>query len=308
MSADETPDSEEAEAAAPPAASNVVPFEEDPETPVPLGERLLLDLEGFEGPIDLLLQLARDQKVDITKISILALAEQYLVFVQEARRLRLELAADYLVMAAWLAYLKSRMLLPEPEPDSEEPSGAEMAAALKFQLQRLEAMQEAGRKLVGRPQLGSEVFARGMPERLERVNTVIWDVSLFDLLSAYGRVRRDRGQQSLRILAMDLYSVEDAVNRLARLLGHGVPGWRTLESFLPAELQGGSNALRRRSAVASTFVASLQLAKNGEVEIRQDGTYGPIYLRPGKGDSEMAQAVEAEDTDADTQHDGGNRD
>jgi segregation and condensation protein A len=275
------------------AGANVVrvPFQEDPEGPptAPLGERLVLDLEGFEGPIDLLLQLARDQKVDITKISILALAEQYLEFVQEARRVRLELAADYLVMAAWLAYLKSRMLLPEPEGEAE-PSGAEMAAALKFKLQRLEAMQAAGRKLLDRPLLGSEFFPRGMPEAVQRVNTVVWDVTLYDLLSAYGRARKSRGEHALRILALDLYSVEDAVERLARLLGQGVPGWRTLEAFLPSDLRGGAGELRRRSALASTFVASLQMAKAGEVEIRQDGTYGPIYLRPGRGDSEMADA------------------
>lgn len=261
-------------------------FEEDrPEDRV-LGEQLLLDLEGFEGPIDLLLQLARDQKVDITKISILALAEQYLSFVQQARRMRLELAADYLVMAAWLAYLKSRLLLPEPESEAE-PSGAEMAAALKFKLQRLEAMQQAGRALMAGPQLGTEVFARGMPEALERVNRVTWDVSLYDLLTAYGKARRDRGEQSLRILALDLHSVEDAVERLARLLGQGMPGWRRLQAFLPPELQAAASPLRRRSALASTFVASLQLAKSGQVEIRQDGTYGSIFLRPGRGESDM---------------------
>lgn len=261
-------------------------FEEDrPEDRV-LGEQLLLDLEGFEGPIDLLLQLARDQKVDITKISILALAEQYLTFVQQARRMRLELAADYLVMAAWLAYLKSRLLLPEPEGEAE-PSGAEMAAALKFKLQRLEAMQQAGRALMAGPQLGTEVFARGMPEALERVNRITWDVSLYDLLTAYGKARRDRGEQSLRILALDLHSVEDAVERLARLLGQGMPGWRRLQAFLPPELQAAVSPLRRRSALASTFVASLQLAKSGQVEIRQDGTYGSIFLRPGRGESDM---------------------
>jgi segregation and condensation protein A len=303
VSADETPpDSDQAGPAHAERAVNVVPFQEDPvgpQPPEPIGERLVLDLEGFEGPIDLLLQLARDQKVDITKISILALAEQYLEFVREARRVRLELAADYLVMAAWLAYLKSRMLLPEPEGEAE-PSGAEMAAALKFKLQRLEAMQQSGQALMRRPQLGSEIFPRGRPEPLQRVNTVVWDVTLYDLLSAYGRVRRDRGQQSLRILALDLYSVEEAVDRLARLLGQGVPGWRTLETFLPPDLRErsrGPDDLRRRSAVASTFVASLQLAKAGEVEIRQDGTYGPIFLRPGKGDSEMAVPVSDDPSD-----------
>ncbi|MGP1253100.1 MAG: segregation and condensation protein A [Kiloniellales bacterium] len=270
-------------------------FEEDAPEALVLGEQLLLDLEGFEGPIDLLLQLARDQKVDITKISILALAEQYLVFVNQARRLRLELAADYLVMAAWLAYLKSRLLLPEPEGEAE-PSGAEMAAALKFKLQRLEAMQEAGRKLMAGPQLGSEVFARGMPEALERVNKVTWEVTLYELLSAYGQARRDRGTQSLRILALDLHSVEDAVERLGRLLGQGVPGWRRLQAFMPPELQAAITPLRRRSALASTFVASLQLAKSGQVEIRQDGTYGSIFLRPGRGESDMPdEDVEGEE-------------
>lgn len=269
-------------------------FEEDrPEDRI-LGEQLLLDLEGFEGPIDLLLQLARDQKVDITKISILALAEQYLSFVQQARRMRLELAADYLVMAAWLAYLKSRLLLPEPEGEAE-PSGAEMAAALKFKLQRLEAMQRAGRTLMAGPQLGTEVFARGMPEALERVNSVTWDVTLYDLLTAYGKARRDRGEQSLRILALDLHSVEDAVERLARLLGQGMPGWRRLQSFLPPELQAAVSPLRRRSALASTFVASLQLAKSGQLEIRQDGTYGSIFLRPGRGESDMPRDEQPDD-------------
>ena len=272
-------------------------FEEDAPEALVLGEQLLLDLEGFEGPIDLLLQLARDQKVDITKISILALAEQYLVFVNQARRLRLELAADYLVMAAWLAYLKSRLLLPEPEGEAE-PSGAEMAAALKFKLQRLEAMQEAGRKLMAGPQLGSEVFVRGMPEALERVNKVTWEVTLYELLSAYGQARRDRGTQSLRILALDLHSVEDAVERLARLLGQGVPGWRRLQAFMPPELQAAITPLRRRSALASTFVASLQLAKSGQVEIRQDGTYGSIFLRPGRGESDMPDENVEEDEGA----------
>ncbi|WP_235830006.1 segregation and condensation protein A [Algihabitans albus] len=276
-------------------------FEEDDPADHPVvGDQLVLDLEGFEGPIDLLLQLARDQKVDITKISILALAEQYLVFVHHARRVRLELAADYLVMAAWLAYLKSRLLLPEPEGEAE-PSGAEMAAALKFKLQRLEAMQEAGRKLMAGPQLGTDVFTRGMPESLERVNRVTWEVSLYELLSAYGKARRDRGEQSLRILALDLHSVEDAVERLARLLGQGMPGWRRLQAFLPPELQAAISPLRRRSALASTFVASLQLAKSGQVEIRQDGTYGSIFLRPGRGESDMP----GDDRGGEDEHAGG---
>src|SRR5690606_9399550 len=147
-------------------------FAEDAAPPTPLVERLVVDVEGFEGPLDLLLELARDQKVDITKISILALAEQYLAFIQEARRVRLELAADYLVMAAWLAYLKSRLLLPAPESDRDEPSGEEMAAALRFQLQRLQALRDAGEKLMALPQLGRDSFPRGEPERVRTVETI----------------------------------------------------------------------------------------------------------------------------------------
>ena len=176
--------------------SNVVPFEEDPPRRDADGnpERLVVDLGGFEGPIDVLLQLARDQKVDITQLSILSLAEQYLEFVRAARRLRLELAADYLVMAAWLAYLKSRLLLPEQESQEEEPSGAEMAAALRFQLQRLQAMQDAGKKLMARPRLGQEVFARGEPMEIPVVDRPIYECSLYELLQAYARqkVHRER--------------------------------------------------------------------------------------------------------------------
>ena len=250
-------------------------FEEDFDAPSEDGGALLLDLEGFEGPIDVLLQLARDQKVDLTQISILQLAEQYLEFIREARRLRLELAADYLVMAAWLAYLKSRLLLPEPEGD-EEPSGAELAAALAFQLQRLEAMQNAGKELMKRPQLGQEIFARGAPERIQRSTTATYDVSLYELLSAYGRIRgaEPRGQ-NLRVLSLDLYSVEEAVERLRSLLGDA-PGWRTLSSFLPIDLRDN---LLLRSAVATTFSASLEMVKAGKVELRQDNAFGPIYLR-----------------------------
>lgn len=254
-------------------------FEEDLAAPSPEGGGLVLDLEGFEGPIDVLLQLARDQKVDLTQISILQLAEQYLEFIREARRLRLELAADYLVMAAWLAYLKSRLLLPEPEGE-DEPSGAEMAAALAFQLQRLEAMQNAGQELMKLPQLGQEIFARGAPERVPRSTTAIYDVSLYELLRAYGRVRgAAQRTQSLKVLSLDLYSVEEAVERLRALLGDA-PGWRTLHSFLPADLR---DSLMLRSAVATTFSASLEMVKAGQAQLRQDTAFGPIYLRRSVG-------------------------
>ncbi len=241
---------------------------------------LVLDLEGYEGPIDMLLQLARDQKVDLTRISILALANQYLDFVSRARKLRLELAADYLVMAAWLAYLKSRLLLPEPE-EGEEPSGAEMAAALKYQLQRLQAMRDVGVRLMALPRLGRDVFARGEPMPLRIVAETTYDISLYELLSAYGRSRSRIQATTLRIDPADLYSVDDALTRLTGLLGE-MPGWRTLSSFLPPELQGGlQGALMRRSAIASTLAASLEMSKQGRVRIRQDSPFAPIYLRRG---------------------------
>ena len=250
---------------------DTTPFEDAPRSPQ--AEDLVLDLEGYEGPIDALLQLARDQKVDLTRISILALADQYLEFVRQARRLRLELAADYLVMAAWLAYLKSRLLLPEPD-EGEEPSGAELAAALRLQLQRLEAMQRLGQELMKRPRLGRETFARGAPEPLKVVTSTVFQVSLYDLLKAYGGNQKKAEAGSLRIAPSDLYSVDDALGRLSRLLG-GVPGWHTLSSFLPADLRGG---LVWRSAVAATFAASLEMCREGKLKIRQEQAFGPIFL------------------------------
>ncbi len=257
--------------------NEVRPFEEDRREAAPNGQDFRLDLDGYEGPIDVLLQLAREQKVDLTRISILQLAEQYLSFVRAARHLRLELAADYLVMAAWLAYLKSRLLLPE-EDSGEEPSGAEMAAALRFQLQRLEAMQEAGERLMARPQLGRDFFARGAPEPLKIVANVTYEAKLYDLLQAYARQSSRVEASDLRIPPTELYSVDDAIHRLRRLLGR-VPGWRVLSSFLPAELEG---SLLWRSALASTFTASLELCREGELRIRQDGAFGPIYLASAK--------------------------
>jgi segregation and condensation protein A len=238
-------------------------------------DRLLLELDGYAGPIDVLLELARDQKVDLKHIRILDLAEQYLEFVREARALRLELAADYLVMAAWLAYLKSRLLLPETGGE-EEPSGAEMAAALKFQMQRLQAMRDVGEKLMALPQLDHDIFRRGTPERPKTRTITTYDATLFDLLKAYGRNRAQAGPTSLQIRPTELYSVDEAIARLSGLLG-AIPGWRTLSSFLPPDLRG--DPLMRRSAVASTFAATLEMCKAGKLRIRQDGTFGPIYLR-----------------------------
>ena len=218
-------------------------FEED--VPVAMPAQLILDLEGFEGPIDLLLTLARDQKVDLARISILKLADQYLAFIQQARRLHLEIAADYLVMAAWLAFLKSRLLLPAP-PGEPEPSGAEMAEALAFQLRRLEAMQGAGVRLMAHPQLGQDVFARGAEEQFPTVIST----------------------------------------RFERMLVGRVPDWTMLQNFLPPDLR---DSLIARSAIAATFVASLELVKQGAVELRQGETFGPIYLRARSGVQETQE-------------------
>ncbi|CAO3420782.1 segregation and condensation protein A [Azospirillum doebereinerae] len=236
-------------------------------------EPLMLVLDGFEGPLDMLLALGREQKVDLTRISILQLADQYLAFVTEARKIRLELAADYLVMAAWLAYLKSRLLLPAQEDD--EPSGEDMAAALAFQLQRLEAMKEAAAKLFALPLLGRDVFARGAPEDIDIRRKSVYEVTLYDLLRAYGEHRKRQEGGVLHIAPLRLYSMEDAVRRLSDLLGH-MPDWTVLSSFLPGE-EGGP--LLTRSAMASHFAATLELAKAGRVELRQDGAFAPLYVR-----------------------------
>jgi segregation and condensation protein A len=266
-------------------------FTPDDGAPVaPGGElELHLDLDGFEGPIDVLLTLARDQKVDLKKISILELADQYLAFVARARRLRLEIAADYLVMAAWLAYLKSRLLLPEPPADGE-PSGAELAAALAFQLQRLEVMQKAGRDLMGLPQYGHDFFGRGLPEPVQIVENPVYKLALYDLLKAYGNYPGRRNEGLLQIAPMNLFSMDDALHRIGEMLGQ-VLDWTTLQAFLPPGLQRG---LPRRAAIAATFAASLELARTGRIELRQDGLFGPIFMRRGSGNNLAAETVNTE--------------
>lgn len=256
-------------------------FREDDRPAYRPDDALVLHLDGFEGPIDLLLTLARDQKVDLTKISILALAEQYLGFIERARRLKLEIAADYLVMAAWLAYLKSRLLIPakESEEDAEDP--VELAARLAFQLRRLEAMQKAAKALGERPRLGSDFFARGMPEKVRVDRRPIFEAALFELLRAYGDVRQRERISTLRILPTQLYSMDRAMERLRALIG-ALPDWSTLEGFLPDELR---DPLVRRSALAATFVASLELAREGVLDIRQTGTFAPIFVKPRKDEA-----------------------
>ena len=250
------------------------PFEQPTERMPAPGSELVVDLDGYEGPIDVLLTLAREQKVDLTRISILQLADQYLAFIAVARELKLEIAADYLVMAAWLAYLKSRLLLPEPQPD-DEPSGSELAAALTYQLQRLEAMQQAGARLMARPQLGRDVFRRGAPEGIPVLRHTVYDATLFELLKAYGDGRARKESAVLHIEPAELYSMDDALQRLSQYLGR-MPEWRTLASFLPPNLRLG---LVSRSAIAATFAASLELVREGRAQIRQDRSFGPIYLR-----------------------------
>jgi segregation and condensation protein A len=255
-------------------ARAVEPFDQGAADGMAGEDELILDLEGYEGPLDALLALARDQKVDLRRISMLALVDQYLDFIARARRLRLEIAADYLVMAAWLAYLKSRLMLPVP-PADDQPSGAEMADALQWQLRRLEAMQEAGARLMARPLLGVDVWGRGQPEGTPIVRRAQWDTKLYDLLKAYGEIHRPKDADRYEIKPIEFFSVEEAVERLSRMLGIAVD-WKSLLAFLPPGL---TEKLRVRSAVAATFVATLQLAKEGVVQLRQTETYGPIFLR-----------------------------
>ena len=235
---------------------------------------LFLDLDGFEGPIDMLLQLARDQKVDLRKIAILPLAEQYLAFVNNVRELDLEVAADYLVMAAWLAYMKSRLLLPDPDPEQTE-EVEDMADALRHQLLRLEAMQRAAKCLLARPKLGHQRFVRGAPEDYATKSEPLWTTTLYDLLSCYGDIRSTDETDTLTIAASRLFSVEEAAKRLRKLIG-GSPEWTVLQQFLPAGLQSTMDV---RSATASHFVASLELAREGLLKIRQDNLYAPLYLK-----------------------------
>jgi segregation and condensation protein A len=238
---------------------------------------LVLDLDGYEGPIDLLLALAREQKVDLTRISILQLADQYLAFIAQQHWLRLEVAADYLVMAAWLAYLKSRLLLPDPPEDETGPTAIELAEALAHRLRLLGAMQRAGAALMARPLLGRDVFARGAPEGLVTIDQPVFELSLYELLKAYGDSHRRQHGQVLTILPSAYHSLADAMENLARFIGQ-VPDWRELMAFLPDALRGGP---LRRSALAATFAATLELAKAGRVELRQDRAFGPLYLRSG---------------------------
>ena len=249
------------------------PLRRDPERHD--GDELIVDVAGFEGPLDLLLELARRQKVDLSRISVLALAEQYLAFFETARRQRLDLAAEYLVMAAWLAYLKSRLLLPEPE-GGEEPPAEELAARLAFRLQRLEAMRAAAAQLMARSRLGLDVFAKGSPEPLVVERQVHYGDGLFDLLKAYVE-RRQRRQAHRRyaILRRRVWSVGEARGILERLLG-AMHDWGSFEAWLADYLAAPAE---RASFIASSLTASLELARDGRLELRQAGAFEPIYMR-----------------------------
>ncbi len=239
---------------------------------VPRPDMLTVSFESWEGPLDLLLALARTQKVDLREISILALTEQYLAYIEGARQLKLELAADYLVMAAWLAYLKSALLLPrEAQP---EPSPEELALRLQLRLQRLHAMREAGARLMARDRIGRDVFVRAKPEGLRLVRKAKWDASLFDILQAYGQVRARTQPVIHRVAVRPVMTLDEAIQRVGALVGTALD-WTRIESFLPT----GMDAAMAKSAMASSFVAALELARQGRLDIRQEGIFEPIFLR-----------------------------
>ncbi len=252
-------------------------FSEDPVSVADrlAAEALIVDVDGFEGPLDVLLTLSRTQKVDLRKISVLALAQQYLAFVEKARALRIELAADYLVMAAWLAFLKSRLLLP-PDPDDDGPSGEELAAHLAFQLERLQAMRDAAARLMARDQLGRDFFKRGQGEDITRIRTVTYSATLLDLMQGYARIRT---RDEFRPFVMDrdsVFTMEQALERMRPLIGFAGT-WTDMETYLPDGWD--ADPVRRRSATAATFAASLELVKEGHMEIKQSDTFAPIHLR-----------------------------
>ena len=251
-------------------------FENFETTPVLPEEELVIMVDGFEGPLDLLLALARDQKVDLAKISILRLADQYLEFIENTKRRNLELAADYLVMAAWLAYLKSRLILPQPPAADGEPTADEMAARLRWRLLRLQAMREAAARLMARDRLGREVFARGAPEPVNVIKLRTYTDTMYELLTAYAtqRVKKLGGKVYRPVMAAVL-QIEDARDRLERMLGR-IPDWNSLSKLLPFEWSGG---IRRRSALASTLLACLELARDGKVEIRQLAPFDEVYVK-----------------------------
>jgi segregation and condensation protein A len=242
------------------------------EFPLRTDDELTLNLDGWEGPLDLLLNLARAQKVDLTQISILQLVDQYIAYIGEARALKLEIAADYLVMAAWLAYLKSCLLLPkDPEAD---PSPEEIAWRLQMRLQRLDAMRDAGARLLGRDRIGRDVYVRGAPEGLRLVRKSLWQVRAFDLYAAYGAVKA-RTQPPMHVVhARSVKTLDEAIDRVSKMIGMAIE-WTAIEAFLPVT----DDPQLRRSALASSFLAALELARRGRLDIAQEEAFAPISLR-----------------------------
>jgi len=250
-------------------------------------KQLTVDVEGFEGPLDLLLELGRRQKVDLAKISILALAEQYLEFIENVRKMRIELAADYLVMAAWLAFLKSKLLLPKEEEDTAEMSGEEMAAVLAFRLQRLEAMREAGKNIINRNRLGRDFFARGNPEPIVVDKKNDYTATLYDLLSAYATQRQRTNASHVTIARREVWSLQDARDILTRMVGH-FGDWTDLTSFLLPYIPEPE---MRNTVVASSFAATLELVREGKLKMRQDAAFEPIFLKSSpNGNTTNSQA------------------
>ena len=251
---------------------------------------LMVDVEGFEGPLDLLLTLARQQKVDLAKISILALADQYLAFIEEARKMRLELAADYLVMAAWLAYLKSRLLLPEQHP-AEGLSAEEMANALALRLRRLEAIRKFAEQLMNRPQLGRDVFQRGAPEPIAEIKHPQWSATLYDLLSAYSSRRQIQSRSVVRVAKRTVWSLAEAREALERLIGQSMD-WSPLDQYLIAYF---TDPAMTATVLASSFAAALEMIREGRLEAHQQGAFSPLYLRKKRNaDGALSQDGAAE--------------
>jgi len=252
-----------------------------------LEDAFIVDIDGFEGPLDLLLALARTQKLDLAKIHILPLVEQYLDFIAQAQKLKLELAADYLVMAAWLAYLKSKLLIPREKEDPATQSAEEMAQRLAFRLMRLEAMRTAAARLMTRKRLGRDVFVRGMPETVRTVKDTTYTAQVYDLLKAYAEQRRRTVKVVHVVKARKVWSIKDARQRLERLVGATAGDWTQLDLFLEQFMPHNEE---ERTALASSFGATLEMAREGLVELRQDEPFAPIYMRK-RGSQEAWQRV-----------------
>jgi len=256
------------------------------------GDALILDIDGYEGPLHLLLELARKQKVDLARLSILELAEQYIAFIKAAQNMRIELAADYLVMAAWLAYLKSRLILPKDDESAEPLEEEVLAAHLAFRLQRLDAMRRAADSLFELPRLGQNVHPRGAPEGLRSRTSPLYEAEIFDLLKAYGEMRSQAAIKKVALQKPIIFALEEARTRLSRVIGTSLE-WLSLDSLLPTGIKMGDKSVPRRSVMASSFLAGLELAKEGEIDIRQSGEFAPIFVRArAKTDAKKSQKTE----------------